>query len=135
MITIILLVIYKIGQLYQVLKLTIQNKYKTNIRDISINFKAFIEYIKNKEYDAYIEYNVLNSYINSTLNGFSYKSEGNEINSVLAVAKEKNNKGVNIKLLLNKNDIEKFKTNTELRELLSKKLFDESKDIIIYEAS
>ena len=36
---------------------------------------------------------------------------------------------------LNKKDIEKFKANTELRELLSRKLFDESKDIIIYEAS
>lgn len=127
--------INKIGQLYQVLKLTIQNKYKANIKDISINFKAFIEYIKNKEYDTYIEYNVLDSYINSALNGFSYKSKGNEINSVLAVAKEKNNKGVNIKLLLNKKDIEKFKANIELRELLSRKLFDESKDIIIYEAS
>ena len=120
--------------LYEALRKGVMKQYKLqDTKNVTLNFKAFIEYLKSKQVDLYIEYVMLNSYVNNTIKGTPYGFIEHEINSILAIAKTKNNNyGATIKLLLNKNDINGFKQNKEVIKLLLSKNFDKNNDIVIY---
>lgn len=120
--------------LYEALRQSVIKQYKLqDTKNVTLNFKAFIEYLRSKQADLYIEYGMLNSYVNNTIKGTPYGFIEHEINSILAIAKTKNNNyGATIKLLLNKNDINGFKQNKEVMKLLHSKCFNIYSDIVMY---
>lgn len=126
----------RVMPLNQALRLTIYKKYNDkyilNNNNLSQNFKAFIQYLKNTSKTVYIEYNALKNYVNNKESGKTFGSYEHEVNSILAITKENNNIGVEIKLLINKNDIEEFKNNTSVINTLREKQFKGKSDIIVY---
>lgn len=126
----------KIMPLHEALRLSIcykyKDKYNTNDDNISKNFKAFIQYLKSKEKDIYVEYKALNNYVTNKSTGQKFGMYEHEINSILAIAKEHNNTGVNINVLINKDNMEEFKNNTKLIDVLKRKGFKGRENIIVY---
>lgn len=119
------------------LRLTILklDKRVLNSNEFTINFKAYIEFIKNTNKDAYILYDALDEYVKAKGNCEKFKSISDEINSILAASKNKDNiKGANIKLLISEDKIDKLKSNTKVLKLLREKMFKTSEDLIIYQA-
>ena len=54
--------------LYEALRQSVIKQYKLqDTKNVTLNFKAFIEYLKSKQVDLYIEYGMLNSYVNNTI--------------------------------------------------------------------
>lgn len=114
------------------LDIAIMEEYE-NVYDAYINFKAFIQYLKSKDKEVYVEYNCLNKYLDSIDMGIKQYSIAYEINSILAVAKsEDNSKGVNILMLVNKKDLKAFKNNSAVNSLLKDKKFDDVNNVITY---
>jgi hypothetical protein len=87
------------------------------------------EFIKNKGYKIYIEYNSLSNYTNkNSIQG----SLASEVNSMLAISKPKNSTtGAQLNLLLNETDIPKFKSDKAVLDILKTKEFSKN-NIVVY---
>ena len=126
---------YNIGMLSEMLRLTILkvDKQAAQSKNLTINFKAFLEYLKNNKKDVYVLYDALDEYIETKGNCEKFQVVSSEINSLLAVSKTVDNSiGVNIKILISKNKIDEFRNNKKMMELLRDLLFNTSTDLIYY---
>lgn len=127
--------VYNIGMLSEMLRLTILkvDKQAAQSKNLTINFKAFLEYLKNNKKDVYVLYDALDEYIDTKGNCEKFKAVSSEINSLIAVSKTVDNSiGVNIKILISKNKIDEFRNNKKMMELLRDLLFNTSTDLIYY---
>lgn len=89
----------------------------------SINSKAYYEYLRDTNKTVYMEYNLLEKYYTDSNTCGLYS----EYNSIIAM----NHGGLNIVVLINKEDIPKFKQNKDMQAKL-KELGVDSKKIITY---
>jgi len=115
---------------------------KLDFSKISMNFKEYLLWLKNNNKDVYANYEAFKQYKQCKELGTTPTTLAAEVNSVLAVSKtlaatEKKAKtvstnGVNIKLMINANQIEEFKQDKETQDLLLSKGFSPSKDIVTY---
>lgn len=121
--------------LSEVLRLAIfqVDKQVANAKEFTMNFKAFVEFLKNTSKDIYVLYDALDEYIKTKGNCERFANLTDEINSILAASKTISNpNGANIKVLIDRNKIADFKVNTEMIALLKEKRFDTSTDLIYY---
>lgn len=111
-------------------------KNPLNNTDMTQNFKAFVEYLQEKEETVYIDYESLEQYL-LTQKGVALSNKNNmshmfpEINTLLMSAKTQDKKGTNLKIIVNTNKMADFKNNVEVKELLKNKLASVS-DILVY---
>lgn len=127
--------VHNIGILSEMLRITILkvDKQAAQSKNLTINFKAFLEFLKNNKKDVYMLYDALDEYIKTKGKCERFKAISSEINSLLAASKTVDNSiGVNIKLLVDRNKIDDFKSNRNVLKLLKEKQFDTSKDLVYY---
>ena len=106
------------------LRLGIRQAYPETHGEIaSINSKAYYEYLRDTNKTVYIEYRLLENYY--TKNDTSRLAS--EYNSIIAM----NKGGLNVNILMNKEDIAKFKQNKDIQAKL-KELGVDSKKLITY---
>jgi superfamily II DNA or RNA helicase len=123
-----------IGVLRSLLYMMIFYKYKDkldgiNEKQYTQNTKALYEYIKNKGYNVYIEYNSLSNYVNKNYVNDVLVAE---VNSMLAISKSKNSTtGAQLNILLNEDDVQRFKSDKTVIQLLQTKEFNKN-NIVIY---
>ena len=105
-----------------------------NYKNLTVNFKAFVEFLKNKEKEVFITYDALEAYINGTLGNSKFSSLESEVNTLLASSRSKSNiRGTKINVVVHKDRIEEMRNNKEVIELLKSKCFNPSTDLYYYE--
>lgn len=105
-----------------------------NYKNLTINFKAFVEFLKNTEKEVFITYDTLEAYINGTLGNSKLSSLESEVNTILASSIDKSNiRGTKINVVVHKDRIEEMRNNKEVIELLKSKCFNPSTDLYYYE--
>lgn len=128
--------ITKAMPLYKSLRLAILSSYSKRIdsKTFTQNTKAYLEYLKKHNKDAYVLYDALKMYIEATKNGETLNPIAHEINSILAMCKTPENKeeGLNIKLLVTKENVTDLKINNDVKKILKDKQFNKS-DFVVYE--
>lgn len=103
-------------------------------RSLSINFKSFIEYLKDNKKDLYVVYDIYKDYIQSKCECTKFKSMTHEINTILAATKRENNpNGATLKLLIKKEQLQEIKSNTVVLKSLKALGFNPKNDLIYYE--
>lgn len=103
-------------------------------RSVSINFKSFIEYLKDNKKDLYVIYDVYKDYIMSKCECTKFKTMTHEVNTILASTKRENNpNGATLKLLIKKEQLPEIKSNTIVLQSLKDIGFNPKTDLIYYE--
>lgn len=103
-----------------------------NYTTLSVNFKAFAEYLKNTEKDVFILYDTLEAYVNGELHTGKFSSLESEVNTALAISRTANISGAKLKVVIHKDKIEGFGNNKEVLKLLKSKCFNPSTDLYYY---
>lgn len=102
-------------------------------RSVSINFKAFIEYLKDTKKDLYVVYTVYREYIKDREKCIKFKGMVHEINTILAATKRADNpNGATLKLIIRKEQLPEIKENTGVLKSLKEIGFDPKNDLIYY---
>ena len=116
------------------LRLAIQQVDGQNISlaNLTINFKAFAEFLKNTEKDVFIVYDALDAYINGVINTGIFSNLEHEINTILAISRTPEINGAKLKVAIHKDKIEEFRNNKEMLRLLKSKCFNPSTDLYYY---
>lgn len=104
-----------------------------NQKTLSINFKAFAEFLKNSEKDVFILYDALESYVSRELHTGKFSGLENEVNTVLAISRTPNIQGAKLKVVIHKDRIEDMRNNKDVIKLLKSKCFNPSTDLYYYE--
>lgn len=103
-------------------------------RSLSINFKSFIEYLKDNKKDLYVVYTIYREYIQSKCECTKFKSMTHEINTIIAAAKRENNpNGATLKLLIKKEQLPEIKSNKVVLKSLKALGFNPKTDLVYYE--
>lgn len=103
-------------------------------RSLSINFKSFIEYLKDNKKDLYVVYDAYKDYIQSKCECTKFKSMTHEINTILAATKRENNpNGATLKLLIKKEQLPEIKSNKVVLKSLKALGFNPKNDLVYYE--
>lgn len=103
-------------------------------RSLSINFKSFIEYLKDNKKDLYVVYTIYREYIQSKCECTKFKSMIHEINTIIAATKRENNpNGATLKLLIKKEQLPEIKSNKVVLKSLKALGFNPKNDLVYYE--
>lgn len=103
-------------------------------RSLSINFKSFIEYLKDNKKDLYVVYTIYREYIQSKCECTKFKSMTHEINTIIAATKRENNpNGATLKLLIKKEQLPEIKSNKVVLKSLKALGFNPKNDLVYYE--
>lgn len=103
-------------------------------RSLSINFKSFIEYLKDNKKDLYVVYDAYKDYIQSKCECTKFKSMAHEINTIIAATKRENNpNGATLKLLIKKEQLPEIKSNKVVLKSLKALGFNPKNDLVYYE--
>lgn len=103
-------------------------------RSLSINFKSFIEYLKDNKKDLYVVYDAYKDYIQSKCECTKFKSMTHEINTIIAATKRENNpNGATLKLLIKKEQLPEIKSNKVVLKSLKALGFNPKNDLVYYE--
>lgn len=103
-------------------------------RSLSINFKSFIEYLKDNKKDLYVVYTIYREYIQSKCECTKFKSMSHEINTIIAATKRENNpNGATLKLLIKKEQLPEIKSNKVVLKSLKALGFNPKTDLVYYE--
>lgn len=120
--------------LYEALRLQIIDTYEEvySTTKLSINYKAFLEYLKIQQKNVCVTYEALDNYVNNVSSGNKFGSIEHEVNSLLSMAKTSNNIGVTLNVLIRKDKLQDLKDNQAVKELLQSKGFNPKENIIFY---
>lgn len=103
-------------------------------RSLSINFKSFIEYLKDNKKELYVVYTIYREYIQSKCECTKFKSMTHEINTIIAATKRENNpNGATLKLLIKKEQLPEIKSNKVVLKSLKALGFNPKNDLVYYE--
>lgn len=103
-------------------------------RSLSINFKSFIEYLKDNKKELYVVYTIYREYIQSKCECTKFKSMTHEINTIIAATKRENNpNGATLKLLIKKEQLPEIKSNKIVLKSLKALGFNPKNDLVYYE--
>ncbi|MBO5389401.1 MAG: DEAD/DEAH box helicase family protein [Lachnospiraceae bacterium] len=123
--------------LYSALNTAIVNKDKkaASANTLSINMKAFVDYLRNNKCIVYVMYDALDEYIKASLNNNRrYKAISDEVNTLLAASKTATNDcGVTIRVVVHKTQLDDFKSNEKMKLVLEQKLFNHKEDLFYYD--
>lgn len=128
--------VYRVRTLSSALRNTIYLENPDALKgNFTINFKAYAEYLRLTEKEIYVLYDALDRYLKEIDASQKSSTMTADINTILAMSKTQNSKGLSMKMLLDADKIQEYKSNEAVRRLLHSKAFNERTDIILYKAS
>lgn len=124
--------IQSVYELNDSLRKVISHEAEEDGKNVTLNFKAFLDYCKNNNKELFIIYSSLKDYIAKTSKGEKTASIENNINSMIIACSSEGSKRAQLKLLVSRKDIDAFKQDTIVLQWMKQKQLGNKENIIIY---